>query len=111
MNSILSMGIDLGSTTAKAVVLESSLNPLFSDYRRHNGEVKSTLMEILKNTKDSLGNIKVNLNVTGSSGMGISEKLNIPFIQELIASAEYISKFHPNIKTLIDIGGDPTSSA
>jgi predicted CoA-substrate-specific enzyme activase len=61
---------------------------------------------LIEETSVSIGNVPISLSITGSAGMGVSEKLKIPFVQELIASAEYTSNFHPEAKTLIDIGGE-----
>jgi len=100
------MGIDVGSTTAKAAILNQYAELVFSEYRRHNAETLVTLQSILQKALRSLGDVKVNLLVTGSAGLGISEKFNIPFIQEVVASAEVVSQLYPDVKTLIDIGGE-----
>ena len=102
----LHMGIDIGSTTAKIVVLDHEHKILFSAYRRHNTETLVTLNALLVETLEYLGDVKVELLITGSAGMGISEKFNLPFIQEVVASAEYVRILHPEVKTLIDIGGE-----
>ncbi|MCP4543092.1 MAG: CoA activase [Chloroflexi bacterium] len=113
--SALKMGIDIGSTTAKVVILNQDTNGsvrstqsniAFSAYHRHNAETLATLKTILGQALDSLGNVKVNLLITGSAGLGISEKFNIPFIQEVVASAEVVRQLYPQVKTLIDIGGE-----
>ena len=100
------MGIDIGSTTAKVVVLNPNTDLLFTGYQRHNAEPLLSLQGLLKAAVQTLGTIDVELLVTGSAGMGISEKFNLPFIQEVVASAEVVSQFYPDVKTLIDIGGE-----
>jgi len=102
----LQMGIDIGSTTAKVVVLNDDHEIRFSAYRRHNTETLVTLNAFLAETLECLGDVKVDLLITGSAGMGISEKFDLPFIQEVVASAEYVRQLHPEVKTLIDIGGE-----
>lgn len=104
--SIYKLGLDVGSTTAKAVLINSDLSIAFSDYQRHYGSIIETLTDIVKKAKNIFGNIELSVAITGSAGMGISEKTKIPFLQELIASSEFVDKFHPDIKTLIDIGGE-----
>ena len=99
-------GIDIGSTTAKLVILNQNDEIIFSDYRRHNAETVLTLQVMIHEGIKALGDIKVNLLITGSAGMGISEKFDIPFIQEVVASAEVVRQFYPEVKTLIDIGGE-----
>jgi len=100
------MGIDVGSTTAKVVILNPQDDVVFSAYRRHNTETVVTLQDILRGALRSLGNVKANLLVTGSAGLGVSEKFDIPFIQEVVASAEVVRQLYPEVKTLIDIGGE-----
>ena len=100
------LGIDIGSTTAKIVILNSAGHMVFSDYRRHNAETLTTLQAILQEAMQKLGNRKVALLVTGSAGMGVAEKYDLPFIQEVVASAEVVHQRHPHVRTLIDIGGE-----
>ncbi len=100
------MGIDIGSTTEKVVVIDPAGELAFSIYRRHNAETLITLNLILTEAQQRLGNVAVNLLVTGSAGMGIAEKFNLPFIQEVVASAEVVRQRYPDVRTLIDIGGE-----
>jgi predicted CoA-substrate-specific enzyme activase len=100
------MGVDIGSTTAKVVVVNEAAEMVFSAYQRHNAETLVTLQKIIQDILQSLGDLEVNLLITGSAGMGISERFKIPFIQEVVASAEVVSQQYPTVKTLIDIGGE-----
>lgn len=102
----LLMGIDIGSTTAKAVILDESQQRLFDEYRRHNGNIIETLSEICNKAADKLGDIQMSLALTGSAGMGLAERLKLPFVQELIATAGFIENRNKKAKTLIDIGGE-----
>jgi predicted CoA-substrate-specific enzyme activase len=104
--SDLRLGIDIGSTTAKAVILDGGKEILFSSYRRHNAETVQTLQTILAEAREQLGDVEVDVLVTGSAGMGVTERYNLPFIQEVIASAEVVRQMYPDVKTLIDIGGE-----
>ncbi len=104
--SDLRLGIDIGSTTAKAVILNGGKELLFSSYRRHNAETVQTLQAILAKAREQLGDVEVDVLVTGSAGMGVTERFNLPFIQEVIASAEVVRQMYPDVKTLIDIGGE-----
>jgi len=105
-NTQLRMGIDIGSTTAKVVVLNQNDDLLFSAYCRHHADTLATLGSILEEASQSHGDVEVKLLVTGSAGLGISEKFSLPFIQEVVASAEVVSQLYPDVKTLIDIGGE-----
>ena len=99
-------GIDIGSTTAKLVIFDHEQNMVFSDYRRHHAKILETLRDILKEVIESLGDITIDITITGSAGMGISDAYNIPFVQEVVASAYYIKKNHEDIRTFIEIGGE-----
>lgn len=106
MTNIYRVGVDVGSTTAKAIFVDNNGNVVFSAYRRHNTEVVKTLSSIFAEAQEILGNVKISLMITGSAGLGISEKTNIPFIQEVVASAEVVRQKYPQVKTLIDLGGE-----
>lgn len=100
------VGIDVGSTTAKVVFIDEKSKIIFSIYRRHNTEIVKTLSSIFSEAQESLGNAHISLMITGSAGLGIAEKTDIPFIQEVVASAEVVRLKYPHVKTLIDLGGE-----
>ena len=100
------MGIDIGSTTAKLVILDPDDNIIYSVYRRHNAAILATLQSSLEEAIQFAGNLPVSLLVTGSAGLGVAEKYHLPFIQEVVASAEVVHQRFPQVRTLIDIGGE-----
>lgn len=102
----LRLGVDIGSTTAKVAILDQNKELLFSAYRRHNAETVKTLQGVLAEARDTLGDVSAEVLITGSAGLGISERFHLPFIQEVIASAEVVKQRYPHVKTLIDIGGE-----
>ena len=59
--SNLRLGIDIGSTTAKAVILNREKDLVFSSYRRHNAETLQTLQEILAEAKEKLGDVEMDV--------------------------------------------------
>ena len=63
---LLRLGIDIGSTTVKAAVLDESNTVLFSDYRRHFANIQQTLADILTDAKEKLGKVILRPAVTGS---------------------------------------------
>jgi len=97
------IGLDVGSTTAKIAVLDENSRLVHTNYVRHNAQIYETVSKMFSEiTVDE----PVNLNITGSAGMGICENTGITFIQELIAATEVIKNLYPQVKTLIDIGGE-----
>jgi len=99
-------GIDIGSTTAKAVVLDKEGNMVFSRYCRHQGKTVETTRRIFNDALEKLGDVELDLAVTGSAGMGAAEVFGLPFVQEVVASAHFIEKFFPEVRTFIEIGGE-----
>ena len=101
------LGLDVGSTTAKCVVLDEQGAFIYTKYVRHNTYIVPTVLQLLQEIRDQLGNnISLSVKVTGSAGMGISEKAGINFIQEVVAASEVVQQHYPQVRTLIDIGGE-----
>lgn len=106
MDKIYFAGTDIGSTTAKAFITDENGRTVFSRYVRHQAKTLETVREIFAEAFRELGNIQLELKVTGSAGMGIAENLGLPFVQEVVASERYIRKYHPECRTFIEIGGE-----
>ncbi len=100
------MGIDIGSTTAKVVLLDGAGRVAYCAYRRHHAETLATLRSILGEARQALGDVDCSVLITGSAGLGVSERFGLPFIQEVVASAEVVHRRYPQVRTLIDIGGE-----
>ena len=105
MKKTYNMGIDVGSTTVKTVILYNDI-PIYKEYRRHFSDVKKAIKEILQNVYDKLGDICVSVVVTGSGGIDISDYLNLKFVQEVISSTKAIETFHPETDVVIELGGE-----
>ena len=100
------LGVDIGSTTMKVALLDKSGNLVFSDYRRHNANIPFTAKSILQQMWKKTGNSNLKVCITGSVGMGFAEKSGYAFVQEVVASAEFIRQRHPEVHTFVDIGGE-----
>lgn len=100
------IGIDVGSTTAKLVAIGTTGEMLFSKYIRHNARAKEVVCGILREVKSLLGDVEARVKVTGSVGMGISEQTGIPFVQEVVAASKAVQANYPQIRSMIDIGGE-----
>ena len=100
------VGIDIGSTTFKLAVMDEAGKFVFSDYRRHHTDIKQAARKAYEKMYRQLGDCYMNVAMTGSVGMGYAEKIGAQFVQEVIASAEYIHQKYPEVKTFIDIGGE-----
>ncbi len=106
MNERLRLGIDVGSTTVKVIILNGDDEVIYQKYLRHFSEVKKTVTAILKNARDILYNNQVAVTITGSGGMGISEQLEIPFVQEVIACSNAVENLIPRTDVAIELGGE-----
>ena len=100
------IGLDVGSTTLKVVVLDDHDNICFSTYVRHNARIRETLSVVFSELGERFGDELFGLTITGSVGLGIAERTQIPFVQEVVASTAYVRRYHPQATTLIDIGGE-----
>ena len=100
------IGLDVGSTTAKIAIIDGQSKLMHSGYLRHNTQIYETVLLLLSGSSNVVGNEPVALTITGSAGMGICENTGITFIQELIAATEVVRQLYPQVKTLIDIGGE-----
>lgn len=99
-------GLDVGSTTAKMVVIDAQDNIVYSRYERHNAKVKELVSTYLDEIGQKLPNIHMSLCVTGSVGMSTAETLNAEFVQEVVAATVFARNRFPQAKALIDIGGE-----
>ncbi|BDR65246.1 2-hydroxyacyl-CoA dehydratase [Clostridium tetani] len=106
MEKIFHLGLDIGSTTAKIVVLDQDKNIIYSMYERHFSDIKNTVIKILKNVNTKFTIEDATIMVTGSGGLAVSEWLNIPFIQEVIASTKAIEKLAKETDVAIELGGE-----
>jgi predicted CoA-substrate-specific enzyme activase len=102
----LQVGLDVGSTTAKLVVLNNQNEIIFKSYQRHFSDIKNTTLKLLNLVADQFPNAKLKMNASGSSGIGICELLGIPFIQEVVACTEAVKSTDPDIDVIIELGGE-----
>ena len=100
MSKIYKLGLDVGSTTAKCVVIDEHDNFIYTNYVRHNTHIVATVLELLDEIKQKIGeNTVLSVKVTGSAGMGISEKAGIAVIQEVVAASEVVHRKYPEVRT------------
>lgn len=100
------LGVDIGSTTMKVAVIDDNNNLIFSDYRRHNANIRHTARTIIGAMYNQLGTCRLRVMITGSVGMGYAERLGFNFAQEVVAAAEVVKQNYPDVHTFIDMGGE-----
>ena len=103
----MKLGIDIGSVTAKAVVLDDSNNIIESKYIRTKGQPVETVLAILEEllAKYPLARFRAAA-ATGTGGQLIASLLDIPFVNEITAQAAGTARFHPEVQTILEIGGE-----
>lgn len=106
LNNIYRIGIDIGSTTLKIIILNCSNEIIYKIYRRHKADFNKILTDELSIIQSQFPESIFTVGITGSAGMGISERTEIPFVQEVVASIEVIKKDFPDTHTMIDLGGE-----
>ena len=102
----LRVGIDIGSTTVKVVVLDEANKLLFRSYERHFSKTRERACETLRNVADLLKGQDIRLTITGSAGLGVANAAGIDFVQEVYATAAAVNTFIPATDAVIELGGE-----
>lgn len=105
-NDTLRLGIDIGSTTVKAALLDQNSHIIFSDYERHYANIQETLAGLLKKARQVTGPVAVTPVITGSGGLTLSSHLDAPFVQEVVAVASALQAEAPQTDVAIELGGE-----
>lgn len=106
MQKSLRMGIDVGSTTVKVVLLDEQDNYLYKKYIRHYANILDTVHTLLQEAQVGYEEAKVHVAITGSGGMAMADKVRIPFVQEVIAETKAIKALYPQTDVIIELGGE-----
>ena len=102
------VGLDVGSTTVKATVIDSSTDEiLWQDYQRHETKQPEKTLEFLRRMESEVGISKHNTRMfmTGSGGGGIADQIGAKFVQEVTAVSLAVEKLHPEVYSVIELGG------
>ena len=102
------VGLDVGSTTVKAVVVDAATDKvLWQDYQRHETKQPEKALEFLKRMEADAGINRHNTRMfmTGSGGTGIADQIGAKFVQEVTAVSLAVEKLHPEVYSVIELGG------
>lgn len=100
------IGIDIGSTTVKVVLIDDNDKILFRAYERHLSKVREKTAEMLEQLNDRLSGKQVQATVTGSAGLGVSKAAGLEFVQEVFATAGAVERFYPKTDVVVELGGE-----
>ena len=102
------VGLDVGSTTVKAVVVDAATDEiLWRDYQRHETKQPEKTLEFLRRIESEVGVKRENTRMflTGSGGGSIAEQIGAKFVQEVTAVSLAVEKLHPEVYSVIELGG------
>ena len=103
----MKVGLDVGSTTIKCVVMDDGGKILYQSYERHLSKITEKMVEILTKIRNTVvRGDKAQLTVSGSAGMGISQTCRLPFVQEVYATRIAVGKLVPDADVIIELGGE-----
>ncbi|MDO5018434.1 MAG: acyl-CoA dehydratase activase-related protein [Lagierella massiliensis] len=103
---IYHIGLDVGSTTVKLVVLDDNNNLLYSEYKRHKSNVEETVKSVILDAYTKFKEADVTIMVTGSGGMFVEKYWGIEFIQEVVSGTTAIRTFIEETDVAIELGGE-----
>lgn len=105
MSKVYDLGIDVGSTTVKTVILDDG-DIIYNKYERHFSKVRETVADQLGIIKEAYPEDKFRIAITGSAGLGIAQACGIPFVQEVFSAFVAVNKTYPKADVVIELGGE-----
>ena len=101
------VGLDIGSTTIKCVVLDEHDTLLYSTYERHYSHILEKAQELLRRIDaEQMHGQKALLSISGSAGMGLADSCGVPFVQEVFSTRVAVKRFVPQTDCVIELGGE-----
>lgn len=100
------VGLDVGSTTIKMIVLNENNDMVFHQYLRHLSDITATLRAMIARAQDVFCQKLLSVMVTGSAGISVSRDYGLSFIQEVVACSHAIRAILPATDTAIELGGE-----
>ena len=106
MTDILHVGLDVGSTTVKIVVMNENLETIYRNYERHFSDTKNTVCKVLEKLAQMYPDNQFTVALTGSGAMSAAKFLDLPFIQEVVSCKRAVEKYIPQTDVVIELGGE-----
>ena len=103
----MKIGLDIGSTTIKCVVLDETDSVIYKAYERHYSHIVEKAAEVLARLdKEICKGEKALLSISGSAGMGLATACDVPFVQEVFATRVAAKRYAPDADVVIELGGE-----
>ena len=106
MAELLHVGLDVGSTTVKIIVMNEELETIYRNYTRHFSDTKNTICNVLNKLLKDFPDANFTMALTGSGAMSTAEFLEVPFLQEVISCKCAVEKYLPDTDVVIELGGE-----
>ena len=106
MDKIYSLGIDVGSTTVKTVIIDEKDMIIYSKYQRHFSKVRETVVEQLNLILQQYSGDSFKVCITGSAGLGLANSSKLPFVQEVFGAFIAVKHSYPDADSVIELGGE-----
>ncbi len=100
------VGIDIGSTTIKVVVLDEDDNIIYRTYDRHMSSISKALKDMFEDLKSNFGNQEMQFNFTGSAGLSLAKSIDAQFTQEVISATRALREYAGGVDVCIELGGE-----
>ncbi len=100
------LGIDVGSTTVKAVILDRHNQVVYSNYQRHFSKVREAIVAQLRQIASVYPGEMFPVCMTGSAGLGLADAAKLPFVQEVHAAFVAVGQRYPDADAVIELGGE-----
>ena len=105
LDHTLTLGIDIGSTTAKLVLIDDG-EVVYEKYERHFSQVWQKTIEMIQAIRPMLEGRNFYAAISGSAGLGLAEAAHLPFVQEVYATGEVVRVLEPDTSVVIELGGE-----
>ena len=105
LDHTLTLGIDIGSTTAKLVLIDDG-EVAYEKYERHFSQVRQKTIEMIQAIRPMLEGRNFYAAISGSAGLGLAEAAHLPFVQEVYATGEVVRVLEPDTSVVIELGGE-----
>ncbi len=103
----MKIGLDVGSTTIKTIVLDDSGKIVYTAYERHYSQITAKTAEaLIKVQKEFPEDTRFSLVISGSAGMGMAESCGMDFVQEVYATKVAAEEKAPDTDVIIELGGE-----
>lgn len=100
------VGLDVGSTTLKVLILDEQNHVVYKSYERHKSRVREMAFAKIEELKNVLEGNELCFAITGSAGLGIAKDGEFSFVQEVFATAGAVKRTYPRTDVVIELGGE-----